>query len=151
MSTGVTKQIKLVTKRANYVTKCATKHVNHVTKCAKCVTNSVNCVTWHIHLMRFSEKGGEGGATGQVWARQHVVAHNVDLFGHSFYVALLCYRAFVKQRSDLSSETTKSGRRRQWHNGLNWVKMGSKWAVLSCLSTTNGSASFLENTFLTHL
>ena len=31
-----------------------------------------------------------------------------------------------------------------WRNGLNWVKMGSKWALLSRLSTPNGPRSFLE-------
>ena len=31
-----------------------------------------------------------------------------------------------------------------WQHKLNWVKMGSKWALLSRLSTPNGPRSFLE-------
>ena len=41
-----------------------------------------------------------------------------------------------------------------WQKGLNWVRLGSKWAKITCLSMPNGRGSLLEkhvlNPFLTH-
>ena len=41
-----------------------------------------------------------------------------------------------------------------WLDGLKWVKMGSKWAQFTCLSTSNGLGSFSEklifDPFMTH-